>query len=135
MERIDRDAYLKLIQRAHIGIAITVPNVSIPSYPSKIVDYFRMGLPAVVCLERTSDVGEIIEAAGAGVSVEAGDAIGLARAIEALNEEWLGGILAHRGERAREFYNEHLSATSAASALLALAFPICHHDRANGEHI
>jgi glycosyltransferase involved in cell wall biosynthesis len=135
MERIDRDAYLKLIQRAHIGIAITVPNVSIPSYPSKIVDYFRMSLPAVVCIERTSDVGAIIEAAGAGMAVEAGDPIGLARAIEALKDEWLGGVLGYRSEQARQFYSEHLSATSAASALLALAFPTCHQNKAKVKRI
>jgi glycosyltransferase involved in cell wall biosynthesis len=125
IERVDRDAYLQLIQRAHIGIAITVPNVSIPSYPSKIVDYFRVSLPAVVCLERSSDVGALIEAAGAGISVEAGDAIGLARAIETLNTEWLSGVLGHRGERAKQFYCEYLSASAAASAMLTLVPQFC----------
>lgn len=60
-DRMSRAAYLRTIARAHAGLAVTVPQVTIPSFPSKIVDYCRVGLPVIACLERTSDVGALIE--------------------------------------------------------------------------
>ncbi len=119
-DRVSRGEYLQLLQRVHVGIAVTVPQVSVPSYPSKIVDYFRMGVPAIACLEPSSDAGRIIESSGAGVFVETGDAIRLAESIESLLAEHEAGLLASRGRLARRFYEENLSAESAARALLAV---------------
>src|SRR4029079_7411115 len=93
---VPRQEYLDLLTRAHAGLAITVPNVSIPSFPSKIVDYFRMGVPAILSLEKSSDVGAMISATGAALSVEAGDPEQLADAIARLQREWVEGGLGPR---------------------------------------
>lgn len=118
VDRMERSEYLDLICRAHVGLAVTVPNVTVPTFPSKIVDYFRAGLPAIVCLERSSDVGAMIEVAGAGLAVEAGNADAIADSIGQLQREWKDGILNVREEKARAFYREKLSAISAAEKIL-----------------
>jgi glycosyltransferase involved in cell wall biosynthesis len=118
---VPRQEYLDLLTRAHAGLAITVPNVSIPSFPSKIVDYFRMGVPAILSLEKSSDVGAMISATGAALSVEAGDPEQLADAIARLQREWVEGGLGPRREAALRYFREELSSDVAARRILALS--------------
>ena len=81
---LEREAYRSLARRAHVGVAITVPGISPPSFPSKIVEYCSLGLPVVVCVESSSDAGEFVARHGAGVAVPAGDALALAEALRGL---------------------------------------------------
>ena len=118
-DRVSRSEYLSTIGQAHVGLAITVADVSVPSFPSKIVDYFRVGIPAIVSVERASDVGSLIEDAGAGLAVDAGNAKALAGTIELLWREWLVGTLAWRGVNARAFYRDNLSTSAATDILLS----------------
>lgn len=119
-DRVSRTEYLNLIERAHVGVAVTVPHVTVPSFPSKIVDYFRVGLPVIACLERSSDAGQAVENSGAGLAVEVGDPQSLADAILLLYKEHKSGALSRRNALARDFYESNLTAQSAARALLAL---------------
>jgi len=85
-----------------------VPNVSIPSFPSKIVDYCAAGLPVIVCIEDASDAGDIVAAANAGIKVAAGDEGALAQAIETMWQEHEQGTLAARGNAARALFVREL---------------------------
>jgi glycosyltransferase involved in cell wall biosynthesis len=71
--RLSRQDYLRVLSACDIGIVATQANVTIPSYPSKSIDYFLCELPIIASVEKTTDFGEIIENAGCGFFCPAGD--------------------------------------------------------------
>jgi glycosyltransferase involved in cell wall biosynthesis len=114
---LPREDYRTLLASVHAGIAITVAGVSPPSFPSKIVEYCGLGIPVVVCVESSSDAGEIVEQHGAGIMVDAGDAPGVAEAIRRLYAANSSGELATWSDAARRFYLSQLSTAEAVRRL------------------
>ncbi|WP_349899461.1 glycosyltransferase [Parafrigoribacterium soli] len=114
---LPRTDYRALLQRAHVGLAITVAGVTPPSFPSKIVEYCGLGLPVVVCVEASSDAGTIVENSHAGISVPVGDAAGVANAIRTLYADFHDGIYTHWERRARRFYETKLSTNKAVERI------------------
>jgi len=116
--QLARPEYRKLLGSAQVGLAVTVPGVSPPSFPSKIVEYCGLGLPVIVAVEPSSDAGTLVEARGAGLSIPVSDADALAKALRRLQAELSDGLLVERSQRARAYYVGELSAEAAARALL-----------------
>lgn len=114
---LERDAYRALLKTVHVGVAITVPGVSPPTFPSKIVEYCGVALPVIVCVEPSSDAGLIVETAGAGVSTPAGDPEALADAIRVLLGVHSEGALDGWSSAAQRLYEEQFSTVSAARSL------------------
>lgn len=79
---LPREDYRSLAVTSHIGIAVTVPGISPPTFPSKIAEYLSLGLPVVVCVEESSDAGDFVFEGNAGFKVAAGDATELAARLE-----------------------------------------------------
>ena len=73
LNKLSREDYLRVLSICDIGIVSTVANVTIPSYPSKCIDYFLCELPIIASVEMTTDFGEIIENAGCGFFCPAGN--------------------------------------------------------------
>lgn len=117
---LPREEYAEVARSVDFGIAITVPDVSVPSFPSKIADYLRVGTPVIISAETTSDVGQIVEDAGCGMSVPAGDVEALANVIsssvELSDEDRL-----KMGRKARDFFERELDVSVAASRILDFA--------------
>nr|WP_256477950.1 glycosyltransferase family 4 protein [Aurantimonas marianensis] len=82
--RIARDEYLKLLTAADVGLIATVRDVDVPTFPSKVTDYFRAGVPVVASVETSTDFGEFLADHDAGLHVAAGNTGALANAIEKL---------------------------------------------------
>jgi glycosyltransferase involved in cell wall biosynthesis len=81
LRRIPRADYLSLISACDIGIVCTVAGVDSSSFPSKTIDYLRAGLPIVAAVEEASDYREFLQHWKIGVSIPAGDATALFRAV------------------------------------------------------
>jgi len=64
---IPRDEYLKFIHICDLGVITTQINVSVPTYPSKCIDYLLSSLPIIAFVENSTDFGSIIKDAGCGV--------------------------------------------------------------------
>ena len=56
-----RENYLCILRKSHIGIVVTQSGVSIPSFPSKTIDYMQLKLPIIACVEESTDYGSIIK--------------------------------------------------------------------------
>lgn len=119
--RMPRAQYLELIATAHVGLAATVAGVSAPTFPSKMVDYARAGLPILLALEDASDAGALVRERGCGVSVPAGDPVALAHALRDLEAEHRAGTLGDRSTASRALFDEVLSVRVAADRLLDAA--------------
>jgi glycosyltransferase involved in cell wall biosynthesis len=70
---IPRADYLTLAGACDAGLVVTVKNTDVPTFPSRTIDYLRVGLPIVASVEASTDFGEIIVEKGIGVAIEAGD--------------------------------------------------------------
>lgn len=84
---IERDKYLRLAAACDLGLVVTVPDTDVPTFPSKTIDYMRVGLPVMAAVEESTDYGDIISRLGIGTFVIAGDpATLLAAALDFMRE-------------------------------------------------
>jgi glycosyltransferase involved in cell wall biosynthesis len=119
MGAVPRAEYAAALGGAHCGIAATVEGVSVPTFPSKIVDYTSSGLPVVVASERSGDVGRWVEEHGAGLAVDAGDAQQLADALSSVHRRWQQGEpWAAMSRASRQAFETELSAEVAARRIV-----------------
>ena len=118
---LPRPEYRQLLRTAHIGIAATVDGVSVPAFPSKIVEYCRASLPVVACLDAATDAGDILSEFGAGLVVPANNAEMLADVLQSLASDHRLGKLNDMSLSARRLFETRLSATHAAATILASA--------------
>ena len=65
--QLPRDKYVEFIRTCDIGIVSTQTNVSVPTYPSKCVDYLLAPLPIIAIVEASTDFGRIIQDSGCGL--------------------------------------------------------------------
>lgn len=84
LAHVPRQEYLEIIAACDLSLVCTVRDVDVPSYPSKTIDYLRVGLPIVASVEKTTDYGEHLAALGVGVYTEAGKPEELLRVIDEL---------------------------------------------------
>lgn len=99
---VARDDYLRVAAACDIGPVATIADTGVPTFPSKTIDYLRVGLPVVASVESTTDYRAFIEENGFGTAVTAGD-----------TEGWLDAI-------ARIVDAPHLHAAMAAAGRPAL---------------
>jgi glycosyltransferase involved in cell wall biosynthesis len=98
--RVPRQDYLSLVAACDVGIVCTVRNVDVPTFPSKIIDYLRVGLPVVASVENSTDYGQFIEENGIGLAVSAGDPRAMVGAISAITRNAVAGRrMAEAGRR------------------------------------
>lgn len=73
ISRIPRLDYLGVIKACDLALVCTVRDVDAPSFPSKTIDYLRVGLPIIASVEKTSDYGDYIVSNGVGLSINGGN--------------------------------------------------------------
>lgn len=69
---VSRDAYLRIAGACDIGLVVTVRDTDVPTFPSRTIDYLRVGLPVLAAVEASTDFGEVIINMGLGKAIEAG---------------------------------------------------------------
>lgn len=84
LPRAARADYLNVVAACDVGLICTVRDVDVPTFPSKVIDYLRVGLPVVASVEKSTDYGRFIEDHGIGLAVSAGDPTAMVRAICAI---------------------------------------------------
>lgn len=85
LPQVPRDQYVELIASCDIGLVMTVPNVDVPSFPSKTLDYCCVGIPILAAVEHSTDYGQIINSSEFGEYCEAGNPAGFYRLIHKLS--------------------------------------------------
>ncbi|HEN8799340.1 TPA: glycosyltransferase family 4 protein [Pseudomonas putida] len=114
--RVPRERYLDIAQACDVALVCTVRDVDVPSFPSKTIDYLRVGLPIVASVERSTDYGDFIVAQDVGVRVEAGEPARLHECIELLLADPQG--LARMARRGPECMAEHFDVEQVARQLI-----------------
>jgi glycosyltransferase involved in cell wall biosynthesis len=116
--RLPRSVYRQMLTDADAGIAITVPNVTIPTFSAKISEFCAYGVPVIVSIEDSSDAGTIVSDAGAGLSSAAGDVAALSKSIRALLAAKAEGSLITYSQAARALFERELSAEYAVDTII-----------------
>lgn len=68
--KLSEKEYLSKIKKMQIGIIMTNPDVTIPSYPSKSLNLLRLGIPILGVSEKSSDFGYFINSNKCGIILE-----------------------------------------------------------------
>ena len=82
---IPRSDYLELAASCDVGLVVTVAHTNIPTFPSKTIDYLRVGLPVVAAVEESTDYSQFVRDHGFGVTINAGVPGALFEAIDQLS--------------------------------------------------
>ncbi|MGE8323113.1 MAG: glycosyltransferase family 4 protein [Pseudomonas sp.] len=114
--RVPRERYLDVAQACDVALVCTVRDVDVPSFPSKTIDYLRVGLPIVASVERSTDYGDFIVEQDVGVRVEAGEPVRLHECIEQLLAD--PQRLARMARRGPECMAEHFDVEHVARQLI-----------------
>ncbi len=56
-----REEYLNFLKGADLGLVFNSGHVSVPTFPSKAIDYLRAAVPILAYVEDVTDFGEILE--------------------------------------------------------------------------
>lgn len=118
--QVPRHVYAEALAVSHGGLVATVSGVSVPTFPSKLVDYCSASLPVVIASEASGDVGGWVEERRFGFAVPAGDAAALADAVVRMGSAWRDRTAWDEMSRAsRVAYETELSADVAADRIVA----------------
>ena len=119
LEAVKREDYLQLAAACDLGLVVTVPDTDVPTFPSKTIDYMRVGLPVMAAVEESTDYGDIISHLGVGKFVTAGDPASLLRAASKFLDD--ADELSHAKVASRHAASTHFGVGRAAHDILSHA--------------
>lgn len=114
---LSRSDYGKLISACDLGLISLSSRHSVPSFPSKTIDYLRFGLPILATIDNSTDYGDIlVKDIKAGLYVDTSSAIDLYAALSFLRSS--PDALAEYSSNGRRYYDENLNVDYAACTVL-----------------
>ena len=87
ISRIPTNKYQELLSACNVGLAVTVRGVESFSFPSKTLDYLKVGIPIVGAVEEGNDYHAFVRDWGVGRSVAAGAPHALVEAITSVVDD------------------------------------------------
>lgn len=73
LDALPRNDYERLITECDIGLIFLDKRFTIPNFPSRVLSYFEYSTPVLAATDTNTDFGCMVEDAGAGYWVQAGD--------------------------------------------------------------
>lgn len=113
---IDRDSYLQLASACDVGLVVTVSNTTVPTFPSKSIDYLRAGIPIAAATEVGTDFVTFIEQHLVGRATLAGDPAALLACVESASR--LPGTREEIRDRCWQVCENYLSVDRAAGEII-----------------
>ena len=119
IDQLPREDYEKFTSACDIGLVSLDERFTVPNFPSKTTDYFKLSLPILASLDKCSavDYGKFLEEeAKGGIFAEAGN-------VEDLYEKFLTlynskDLRKWLGNNGREYYEEHLGVDKAYKVIM-----------------
>lgn len=119
IDQLPRENYERFTSACNIGLVSLDERFTVPNFPSKTTDYFKLSLPILASLDRCSaeDYGKFLEEeAKGGIFAEAGN-------IEDLYEKFLTlynskDLRKQLGSNGRKYYEEYLGVDKAYKTIM-----------------
>ncbi|WPN99855.1 glycosyltransferase family 4 protein [Pseudomonas sp. MUP55] len=119
LDYVPRDEYQNVVQASDIGLISLSSKLSVPSFPSKSVDYFKVSLPILASLDAVTDFGSILQNdIKAGFSVLAGKSHELHDKLKKLSSDPL--LRKAMGDAGRLYYEECLTVEKAKEKIISI---------------
>ena len=80
---------LRLAAVCDVGMIFLFKDYNVPNIPGKLNTYLNAEVPIIACVDKTTDAGDILEAAGAGIKVNSGDTKAFCAATKKLTDKTL----------------------------------------------
>lgn len=114
---LDRQHYSKILEASDLGVILLHENFTIPNIPSRLLSYWKAGLPVLAAVNSCTDLAEsFLQRHGAGLTVAMNDVAGCATAIRALRDD--PAACERMGRNGRAATERHYTTRDAASRLL-----------------
>lgn len=84
LQKLPKEDYDQLLSACDIGLIFLDKNFTIPNFPSRLLSYLEMKKPVLAATDLNTDIGQVIEDAGCGFWVEAGDINAIQKRIKEL---------------------------------------------------
>lgn len=84
---LPKDEYDRLIAACDVGLVFLHPAFTIPNFPSRLLSYLENSFPVICATDPNTDIGDIVEEAGAGFRVVSGDHQRMQMAIDTLCDD------------------------------------------------
>ena len=118
LDYVPRDEYQDVVQACDIGMISLSRRLSVPSFPSKSVDYFKVSIPILASLDAVTDFGSILQdSIKAGFSVVAGNSELLHEKLVLLSNNV--SLRKEMGDAGRRYYEEFLSVENAKEKIIS----------------
>lgn len=112
VEYVPRDEYEAFVCASDLGLISLAPSHQVPSFPSKSIDYLKVGLPILASLDTCTDFGHVlVEDMQAGCWVEAGDIDAFTALLHSLKSD--SERLAAYGRNGRSYYEKTMNVSVA----------------------
>lgn len=92
LQRLPKEDYDQLLSACDIGLIFLDRNFTIPNFPSRLLSYLEMKKPVLAATDTNTDIGKVIELAGCGYWVKAGDINGIQKSIKKLCSDDLAAM-------------------------------------------
>ena len=125
LSEVPRDEYDMLMAAADVGLVFLDHRFTVPNFPLRVTGYMEAGIPVIAATDRASDVGEVLESAGAGVWVPSDDPEAFVDAVRMMTESRERRVA--MGHAGRRYLEEHYTSRDACSKILA-HFEIAEHE-------
>lgn len=108
VEFVPRNEYEAYVCASDLGLISLAASHQVPSFPSKSIDYLKVGLPILASLDTCTDFGNVlVEDMQAGLWVEAGDIDALTASLYSLRSD--SEQLAVYGKNGRSYYEKSMN--------------------------
>ena len=87
LEGLAKKDYDILVGACDVGMIFLSPHFTIPNFPSRLLTYLEFGMPVLAAIDKSTDIGIIIEEANCGRWVHSGDMKTMLRTINNLIEK------------------------------------------------
>ncbi|MGC7840690.1 glycosyltransferase family 4 protein [Pseudomonas wayambapalatensis] len=115
---VPRDEYEKIIAVCDVGIVSLAGEHAVPSFPSKSIDYLKVGLPVLASIDRYTEFGAIlVNEMKAGRWVEAGDPVSLGQVLEEMRQDSV--FLSDCASNGRRYYENEMKVELATQNIIA----------------
>ena len=114
----DRKKYAQVLAAVDLGLILLHESFTIPNIPSRLLSYWKAGLPVLAATDQYTDLGEsFLHRHEAGLSVAMGDIAGCAVVIRAMRDDPSEGR--RMGLNGRKAFEEHYTSGHSASRLFS----------------
>jgi glycosyltransferase involved in cell wall biosynthesis len=113
---IPKADYDNLMNYADVGLIFLNPAFTIPNFPSRLTAYMESKLPVIAAVDEATDIGEVINEAGAGYSLRAGDLESFIKYANHLSES--REARQRMGENGRKYLEDHYDVRKEVTKIL-----------------